>query len=276
MKKSKKCSLYRTEHCFEEYHTIDSEEKALGTLQRLSSADSPLYILGNGSNTLFTKKKVKSVILKNALPRKIEQVGAGEFYISSSMLVSEVLKYCFSQGRDCFYYLASVPAEIGGALAMNAGQGLAKGGESIMDFVKEVRYIQNGKIIIEPPSALSVSYRKTIFTDQERLFILGATFKFPNGKIFKSNPIKERISWAKEKQDLGKPNCGSVFKIVDMRILNRFRGLSICGATFSKKTNNWIINSSKSPFGINCLIRIVILFHKIFFRKCEVEVIRVK
>ena len=178
-----------------------------------------------------------------------------------------MLKYCYERQLDCFYFLASVPAEVGGAVAMNAGQGLAYGGASIMDFVAEVRYIKDGVIHVDKPVNLSVSYRKTIFTGQTDLFILDAVFVFPKCDPFDENPIKTRIEWAKKSQDLSKPNCGTVFKTVNMKILNRFRGLKMLGACYSRKTNNWITNESKNPLGIKILVYLVIFFHKGDFQK---------
>lgn len=272
---SKKLSLYRTEHFFSRYLEICSESDALQALKKHGNKRT-MYTLGNGSNTLFINKKIRSTILKNKLPKNIEKVGDDTYYISSSTLVSEVLKYCYKNQRNSFYYLASVPAEIGGALAMNAGQGLAYGASSVMDFVDKVRFIRNGEICEESTDRLSVSYRNTIFTGQTNMFILGAYFRFPTLPEFTENPIKTRIEWAKKHQDLSKPNCGTVFKTVQPKILNRFRGLSLFGATYSKKTGNWIINESKNPFGIRLLIFVVIFTHRIFFQKCETEVIRVK
>lgn len=273
---SRKLSLYRTQHLFLHYIEIASEEAAIAAMVEVSTQASDYYILGNGSNTFFASKNIQTMILKNSLPREIADLGGDEFYVSSSTLVSEVLKYCFANQRNCFYYLSSVPAEVGGALAMNAGQGLAYGGASIMDFVKEVRFIRDGEVCSEPPEKLSVSYRKTVFTGENNFFILGATFVFPKVDPFEENPIKARIAWAKASQDLSKPNCGTVFKTVNMKIFNRFRGLTLFGATYSKKTNNWIVNKSKSPLGIKCLIYLVIFCHKITFQKCETEVIRVR
>jgi UDP-N-acetylmuramate dehydrogenase len=273
---SKKISLYRTEHVILHYREICSETDALQLLSESAKGNQPIYILGNGSNTFFANRKIRSTILKNKLPRSIEHVGDDTFYISSSTLVSEVLKYCHKNQRESFYYLASVPAEIGGALAMNAGQGLAYGATSIMDFVDKVRFIRDGDIIEKSPDQLSVSYRNTIFTGQTDMFILGAYFRFVTVPEFVENPIKQRIEWAKKHQDLSKPNCGTVFKTAQPKILNRFRGLSMFGATYSRKTGNWIINESKNPLGIKLLISIVILAHRLFFQKCETEIIRVK
>ena len=273
---SRKLSLYRTEHEIPSFLEISSAEIAICALREARQSNKRTYALGTGSNTFFENKRVETTIFKNSLPRVIEQIDEHTFYISSSVLVSEVLKHCFKRQLDCFYFLASVPAEVGAALAMNAGQGLAFGGASIMDFVKDVRFIRDEKVCVESPDNLSISYRHTIFTGQTDMFILGATFHFPSAPAFEDNPIKSRIAWAKDSQDLSKPNCGSVFKTVNMRILNRFRGLSLFGATFSKKTNNWITNESKSPLGIKVLIYLVIFFHKLFLQKCETEVIRVK
>lgn len=273
---SRKLSLYRTQHKFSDYREISSEEAAIAAMVGVSTQASDYYILGNGSNTFFVRQNIQTIIFKNSLPREIVDLGGDEFYVSSSTLVSEVLKYCFTNQRNCFYFLSSVPAEVGGALAMNAGQGLAFGGASIMDFVKEVRFVSKGEICSEPPDNLSISYRKTAFTGKNNFFILGATFIFPKVDSFEENPIKVRIAWAKASQDLSKPNCGTVFKTVNMKILNRFRGLSVLGATYSKKTNNWITNESTNPLGIRILIFLVTFFHKILFLKCETEVIRIK
>ena len=273
---TKKLSLYRTEHEVPFYREINSEAAALEAMEDAHRQNLDIFILGNGSNTFFENRVVRSAVLKNSLPRKIEPLEGQRVRISSSVLVSEVLKYCYEQQLDCFYFLASVPAEVGGALAMNAGQGLAYGGASIMDFVEEVRYIKDGTVHVDKPENLSVSYRRTIFTGQTDMFILDGVFVFPKCDPFVENPIKSRIEWAKKSQDLSKPNCGTVFKTVNMKILNRFRGLSLLGATYSRKTNNWIINESNSPLGIKTLLYLVIFFHKITFQKCETEIIRVK
>lgn len=274
--KTKKLSLYRTEHIFPFYREIVSEDCAVSVIKEAETSGRKVYFLGNGSNTFFQNKIVRSAIVKNRLDKKIESLGDGCYYISSSVLVSEVLKFCLKLDLDCFYFLASVPAEVGGALAMNAGQGLAFGGLSIMDYVEEVRYIKDGVILEKAPQQLNVSYRKTIFTGQNGMFILGATFRFPKAGPFEENPIKARIAWAKKSQDLSKPNCGTVFKLVNMRIFQQFRGLTLFGASYSKKTNNWIINESQNPLGIKILVLLVIVTHRIFFQKCETEIIRIK
>lgn len=273
--KSSKHSLYRTQNIFDTFIEVKSQDEVISALQLAKTMGKNAYCLGNGSNTLFINKHVKSLILKNKLPRQITQLSDDRFYISSSTLVSYVLKYCLNLNRECFYYLASVPAEIGGALAMNAGQGKLQGAASIMDFVESVHYIKDGNSLIESPAKLGISYRQTIFTGQSNMFILGATFKFPVGIFSHQNPIQERIEWAKQSQDLSKPNCGSVFKEADSRIMYRFRGISLLGASFSKKTDNWIVNKSSNPRGINLLIFLVRMAHRCLRLKCAVEVIRV-
>jgi len=271
-----KLSLYRTEHTFHQYREIGSATGALSAVRESDKSHSRIYILGNGSNTFFTRKHVRSVVLKNKLPREIKKVSEETYYVSSSNLVSEVLKYCHNHQLQSFYYLASVPAEIGGAIAMNAGEGPALRDSCIFNFIEKVRYIRDGKIIEESPDRLSVSYRKTIFTGSTNLFILGAYFRFPPSPPFEENPIRQRIEWAKSYQDNTKPNCGSVFKTANPKILDRFRGLRLFGASFSTKTYNWILNESKSPLGIKLLIALVMLAHRLLIQKCETEVIRVK
>lgn len=278
--KSNRLSRYKTYNQFENYGEITSVDDYIFYLNWAKENEKDVYILGNGSNTLFANKTIKSLVLKNNIKPEIKCISSEDnlYEVSSSTSAIDVLKYCYKNSLDSFYYLASVPATIGGALAMNAGMGI-RSNKSIYDFVDSVTYVDEDNNIKKiSKEDMKISHRNTMFTGQQEKFILSAIFKFPNADFKNENPIKERILWSKEYQDNVAPNCGSVFKISDYKIMAALKkvGFKIGKASYSSKTGNWINNKSENPLPILILIRITKLFHLMLLKKCKEEVIIVK
>lgn len=276
--KTDSLSKFKTCHQFKYYGEINSLDDFVYFLKWSEKNKKDIYILGNGSNTLFTRRKVESLILKNSLPKVIKCISEEEnlFEISSNVLVSQVLNQCFKNSLDSFYFLASVPATIGGALAMNAGEAKVKN-RTIYDYVDTLTYIDNtGLIKTVKKKDIFLKFRKTMFTGQQNNFIVSATFKFPKKEFNDINPIKERIKWAKIHQDNVEPNCGSVFNENNARIMGWLKGVRVGKAHYSSKTHNWIKNNSKNSLSIIALIVLAKILHIIFRKECKVELIRVK
>lgn len=271
-------SKYKTFHQFEYYGEIRSTDDYIYFLEWAKKNNKDIYILGNGSNTLFTRKKVKSLILKNRLPKKINCISQEEnlFEVTSNVLMGEILNYCHKESLDSFYFLASVPATIGGALAMNAGEAKINN-RTIYDYVESVTFLDSyGIFQTINRSEMELDFRKTMFTGRNDKLIVSAIFRFPKKSFNNNNPIKERIEWAKIHQDNVNPNCGSVFNESNYRIMGWLKGVKIAKTQYSKKTFNWINNNSKSPLPILSLISIAKILHIIFGKICNIEVIRVK
>jgi UDP-N-acetylmuramate dehydrogenase len=166
---SNKLSFYRTYHKFENYAEFKNIEEFIFYYQWAKQNKVDFYIIGNGSNTLFGRKKVKTLILKNSLTRDIKPVSAETIKASSSTLIIDLLKYCYDNSLDSFYYLASVPATIGGALAMNAGRG-REHNKTIYDFVESVTFFDGSQVRTLKNSEIDRSYRCTIFTGINNFF----------------------------------------------------------------------------------------------------------
>lgn len=276
--KTDSLSRYKTFHHFENYGEICSVEDYSFYIQWAKQHNKRVFILGNGSNTLFTKKKIRSLILKNNMPKEIECVSDGLYKVSSNVMMHEILNFCFKNSLDSFYFLASVPASIGGALAMNAGEGkYIEGSKCTYDFVESVTFIDaDGSVHTLSRNEMNVDFRKTMFTGHQEKFIVSAIFKFPLVDFNGVNPIKDRIHWAKQHQDNVAPNCGSVFNEGNGRILNRLKGLKVGSTYFSRKTSNWINNHSSRTLPILSLIAATKLLHFMIGKKCRLEIIRVK
>ena len=269
-------SFYRTEHNFEHYGEFTNPEEFEDYCRWAKGNKINVYILGNGSNTLFTRKNVKTLILKNKLEKSIKPLTNNKFEISSSTLVIDVLKLCYKNSFDSFYYLSSVPATVGGALAMNAGRGW-RHKSTIYDFVESVTFFDFTTNLTRTLKKEDIvkSYRSTIFTGLTPYLILKAVFNFETANL-KNNPISERIQWSKNNQDYQSPNCGSVFKEYQPFLIKLVKGLKIKNAAFSKKTDNWILNFSSSSVGIVSLIKIVKFLHLITGKKAILEIIEVE
>ncbi|HEY9770408.1 MAG TPA: FAD-binding protein [Coleofasciculaceae cyanobacterium] len=268
-----KLSFYRTTHNFKNYAEFETIEQFKEYCLWAKANNCKIYILGNGSNTLFTRKNIKSLILKNKLHKKIDMLSKNKIRVSSSTQIRDILKHCFDNSLDSFYYLASVPATIGGALAMNAGRG-KKFQRTIYDFVETVDFFdfENNYVKTLTKEEIIRGYRETIFTGIQSKLILSAVFNFREIKL-EGNPIAERCIWSKENQDHCAPNCGSVFKESDSSILKNLKGFHINQTSFSSKTSNWIVNKSDSCISILMLIILVKIIH--FFKRkiAKVEII---
>ena len=274
--KSRNLSFYRTTHHFKNYGEVSTTDQFWGYYEWAKANKTKIYILGNGSNTLFAKKEVKSLVLKNNFPKETKILSKSQLQVSSSVLVMDILRYCYENSLGSFYYLASVPATIGGALAMNAGGGKPEK-ISIYDFVENVTFFDAEENTIKTLNKTEIvkGYRNTIFTGFTSKLILSAKFNFSPQEI-DGNPILERRQWSKKFQDHSSYNCGSVFKECDFNILNRLKSLQINNSSFSSKTTNWILNNSQSSWPILLLIKIAQILHFLKSKKAILEVIKVE
>lgn len=272
---SDRLSKFRTFHDFEHFSLATTVEQVMALQNWARNSELPMYFVGAGSNLLFTRRKVKSLVVRNMIPNGITHVSGDRFRVSSSTSISRLLKTMHQENRACAYYLASVPATVGGAIAMNAGRG-RQFGVSILDFVEEVDFVQNGVQATLSRNELQSDYRYTIFTGKSDRVITSAVMRCPKTNIIGS-PISERVRYSKENQDHSSSNCGSVFKLYNSRIMEQMqrRGFTIAGASWSKKTLNWIINDSARSDGIRILILIAKMLHKMAGKRAALELIEI-
>jgi UDP-N-acetylmuramate dehydrogenase len=121
---------------------------------------------------------------------------------------------------------------------------------------------------------IQIDYRQTPFTGLHAKLITEVVFHFPPLPDSRGM-AKDRIAWSKEHQDHSGPNCGSVFKSCDYRLMGRLAGLRFGQAKFSRKTPNWIINQSANPRGIRLLIGAAQILHRLRRKKAVLELIKV-
>lgn len=263
-------SWYRTEHVFSHVADIETIDDLSFAEQYAAENKLKIFVLGNGSNVFFKKRKVRSIIARPIFEKTISQDG-DVFTVSGNTNISKLLITLRAQSRSGPYYLASVPATVGGAVAMNAGTGSADN-KFISDFLLDVTVWKNGSVKVLEKNDLGIEFRKTIFSESYCGVIRQARFAFPKTSL-DGDPIQTRKRWAREFQNATIPNCGSVFRRFNggvmglVRALTRFLPAYICN-----KSLIWISNTSKHPRWIRFLIVLTKVLHRLIGRRCELEI----
>jgi len=226
----------------------------------------PFFILGGGSNVLFSDEGFRGLVIKLRNTRyeiRNTKVTA-EAGVPLQKLVLETAK----KGLSGLENLAGIPGTLGGAIWGNAGAFERE----IGDLVEEVKIfkIENCKLQIAKlkNKDCKFGYRDSIFKKRKNWIILESTLKLKKGKRKEiEEKIKEILKLRKEKQPLEFPCVGSVFKNVSIekvpkKIQERFRekikngflpagvlievaklkGYQIGGAKISEKHANFIVN----------------------------------
>ena len=209
----------------------------------------------------------------------IENLGAGNYYIGASVSLQKLITQINNDGYGGIEYLFSVPALLGGAVAMNAGRGKIHN-SSIGDYIKEVKIYdyEERKIKTIIKDECQFSYRKSIFKEKDYI-VLGAVFNFPSVDIEEARRKREdRIRYVRKLQDNSGNNFGSVFREYNKYIMQVFRVLHFgykCGMMYSKKTSNWLINRENGSYKqATDLIEKAIRVHRLMGMKIVLEVIK--
>src|SRR5262245_33250199 len=92
--KTDRLSTFRTHHRLLHYGEFSTVEQFLDYRKLAKERGLPLFILANGSNTLFVRKNVSTLVLRNRLKPWMKALGSGRVEASSSLPVMRLLKHC--------------------------------------------------------------------------------------------------------------------------------------------------------------------------------------
>ena len=236
---------------------------SISEICKLLSQHPDLFILGNGSNVIFTQshyKRLRFMLLKDNFcystvhgTRLTASAGA------SLRQISVLAKAHALSNLEVFY---DIPASVGGALWMNAGAY----GESIYDYVTEVTTISrhDGCVYTYSREQLHYGYRYSRFQDSGEVIVQGRFALEPAAPAAiqaKMDTIYGRRNRNLPKQD----SAGSVFKrpdaplsVGEMVEKLGLKGHRIGGAMISPRHGGIIINTgSATAADILALIELI-------------------
>ena len=214
-------------------------------MEIIKEHDIKYFILGNGSNVLFSDDLYEGIIIKLDKFDNIEfqdnivKVGAGYSLIKLSL-------ECAKKGLSGLEFASGIPGTVGGAVFMNAGAYES----NMKSVVKDVTVLTPDlKVITFTNREMKFKYRESFLQHNKGYICLGATLKLINGeRSVIEEIIKQRKLARKRTQPLEYPSAGSVFRnpegmysgklIEDLNL----KGYTVGGAMISTKHANFIIN----------------------------------
>ena len=222
-----------------------SEGEVLSCLREAERAQVRLVVLGNGSNLLAADGEIPCFAVLLTGLDALERTGEREIWAGAGVPLARLASFAAQEGLAGLEFAHGIPGTLGGGVLMNAG---AYGGEMVQ-VVKEVAAAgRNGGVETVPAEQCGFSYRRSAFSDGERV-ILGARFHLePDDPAAIRGRMDDLARRRKEKQPLEYPSAGSMFK----RPAGHFaaalieqcglKGLTVGGAQVSEKHAGFVIN----------------------------------
>lgn len=216
-------------------------------LQFVRENNLPYYVIGKGSNLLFSDKEFDGVIISlNEAFQKIAVNGTevmAEAGVSLIWLAGQACKY----GLSGLEFAGGIPGSIGGALFMNAGAYRSE----MSEIVTSVTVLKDDLDISELSSEeMHFSYRHSILQEHPEWIVLSCRLRLQPGDPQK---IRELMDSRQEKrmmtQPWNLPSAGSVFRNPQCKPAWQcidecgLRGKEIGGAQISPKHSNFIVNN---------------------------------
>ena len=222
-----------------------SEEALMALLDAAMESETPVLLMGNGSNLLVRDGGYRGLVIRLGKAfSAIEQRESGLFSQAGALL-SALSRTAADAGYTGLEFAQGIPGTVGGGVYMNAG---AYGGE-MSQIVDSVRVLRDGKIEKLSCADMEFGYRHSKAME-EGLLVLGASFHLEKGE---RNAIEAAMrdfaARRKEKQPLEYPSAGSFFKRPQGHFAGALieqsglKGAQVGGAQVSEKHAGFLINT---------------------------------
>lgn len=243
----------------------DSAGDVQDLIEFLKNHNIKYYVIGNGSNLIFSDKDFDGVIIKLDNLSAIEVYSAiNSAFAEAGAMLSKLSMECLEEGLTGFEWACGIPGTVGGAVVTNAGAYKSE----TFDYLKNVTVIDpEGNLKKMNKDEITHGYRTSLFKENKDYIILVAEFELSSGDIKASKELidsrrKRRI----QDQPLEYPSAGSVFRnpdptlikdIIDKYKLEKtqagyliescgLKGKKVGGAMISDKHANFIINTGNA------------------------------
>lgn len=222
---------------------------SIGELQEVirfcSEKNLRYFVLGKGSNSLFSDQGFDGVVILNKIHFVEEKTG--EFYVGAGYSFSLLGSQTARKGWEGLEFASGIPGTVGGAVFMNAG---ANGAETF-ETLTEVTYVNEaGEIEVLPKSALQWSYRHTSFHERKGA-IAAARFQLKPSTEARKKQL-QLIDYRTKTQPYSDQSAGCVFRNAPQASAGRLiqecglKGFSIGGAEVSTMHANFIVNKGSA------------------------------
>ena len=204
------------------------------------------YLLGNGSNTLFSDAGFDGAVVCTVEMKSPVTVSGNVLRAAAGAPLGAVCRKAQQAGLAGLAFAFGIPGTVGGAVYMNAG---AYGGE-LKQVLRRVTFLDRAlRLDSQPVQELALGYRTSRF-ETEGGVILEAEFSLtPGDPAAIEAEMQELMARRREKQPLELPSAGSTFKrpqgafagaLIEQAGL---RGFAVGGAAVSTKHCGFVVNT---------------------------------
>jgi len=215
----------------------------------------PFYVIGNGSNVLFSDDEFVGTVIRlgGAFKRIFFDFAARQVTAGAGVPLRKLGCTIALQGFAGCSFMGVIPGTVGGAVRMNAGTARTE----------EIRHHALRVVALDPETLtvyelagddLAFGYRQSVFS-RSRMIILEATFKLPEtrescpGEALQA--VKQLLAHRRSHHPALRRTFGSTFKNPEGQEHGAgwhleqvgMKGLSIGGAMVTREHANWIVNT---------------------------------
>lgn len=233
------------------YFSAAGEDEVAASLEVARENNLPFFILGGGSNVLFSDEGFPGMVVKMD-NISIDARDNGEkttVIVGAGTPLAALVKFTRDNSLTGMEWAAGIPGTVGGAIRGNAGAFHHEVGESVL----KVRVLQVVAAGIETrlfqKNDCAFAYRNSAFKCNKNLVIVSAALSFDKGDPRKiESEIQEYLAKKNTTQPLDHPSAGSVFANPEGFFAGKiieecgFKGRVVGGAKVSEKHANFIVN----------------------------------
>ena len=229
---------------------IQTTEELKVILKLSKEQESPITIIGNGSNILVSDEGIKGIVLKIEISTFELDNQTTKLKVGSGVKLAYIAQKCLKEEFAGFEFASGIPGTIGGAIRMNAGAH----GKEMKDVVTSITYMdRDGQIYTIQNEEAKFEYRKSMFTQNKDYIILEVEIQLEKGNAEEIQAkMTEYATYRKEKQPIEYPSAGSTFKrgedFITAKLIDEcgLKGYQIGGAQISEKHAGFIINKENA------------------------------
>jgi UDP-N-acetylmuramate dehydrogenase len=178
-----------------------------------NSADTPVIVIGSGTNLLVSDSGIRGVAISLASFDRIELTrGSDEdhvqLFVNAGVPLSRVINFAKDNGYSGLEALVGIPGSFGGAVCMNAGSF----GAEVKDVIHSIAVMNSkGDINILEKDEIEFSYRSSNLPEDSIILSANVLLKKDNTDDI-SERIRDFLKRKKGTQPLGERSAGCVFK----------------------------------------------------------------
>ena len=175
------------------------KENLIALIKYLKENEIKFFVLGNGSNLIFSDNLYDGVIIKLDNLNRISFDGT-KVIAEAGVMLPKVAIESINHGLKGLEWATGIPGTIGGSTVGNAGAYKS----CMFDFIDSVTVLdENSEVKVLKKDDITYKYRHTNFKDNKNIIILDVVMNLEYGDKEESlEKVKKRLEKRKETQPL--------------------------------------------------------------------------